>query len=725
MSRFILHLRRRASDDRGAVLILVAIGLPAFIAFGIFVVDVGNWWVHKRHLQVQADAAALAGAMAYRFPGCDDNAIGADAIKYSGAQKWDTTPASYADATSTFNAQLGGSAATNLWAGINRPTVYGRDTPIIDSDLVGSPKPCSTGFVDVKATETDLPWFFELGAALLDKFNLADAKAAYIDAQARVTLKTLVGKSGMLPLGVEDVAPKSAHVWVYDETPTPATAELLGQADLKVEPDPLGRLAVWSNSVTVDGSPITFSPHTSKMAVRVGLSGATTTDWSAADVCSRALVLCYGYGVPAAAPATHGVTRIRGFATTGTGLRVGNVEMVRGTCADTSLPNGAENGYFATSCSNVTARVEMIGASITNGTLKGRVDGMNGNSTNTFTFDPGLAGTADDRWVATFPLNLAGGAHMLDLTYTQSGSGSPCPNSTPCLFPDVQSSFKGSRATSGPLKMVRIDAGSGATFGTNVNNVARCAVGESCPTTFVVRIGLAGDLALAQPGDAPISLRVFGGSQNQSLDCDPFSRLIADTGQTQQPSLDDEIATGCAPGYIKNTGQSCPGSQQALWDLAQPWNCVAIQTGTNANAPARGFNRRVFGDPAPGNIPCPSLGANRYDQNGDGVPDYPLDDKRLVPVFLVPFGTFDGNGNAVVPVIGFASFYVTGWTSNGNGFRNPCKDDGDEFEFGTEDDSGAISGHFVIRVESTGTSTPGETNCDTTIIGGCVAVMTK
>ena len=62
----------------------MAVGLPAFIAFGIFVIDVGNWWVHKRHLQTQADAAALAGAREFRFPACNDKAIVEEAVDYSG-----------------------------------------------------------------------------------------------------------------------------------------------------------------------------------------------------------------------------------------------------------------------------------------------------------------------------------------------------------------------------------------------------------------------------------------------------------------------------------------------------------------------------------------------------------------------------------------------------------------------------------------------------------------
>ena len=49
------------ASERGGVLILTALLMPAFLFLLILVLDVGNWYVHKRHLQMQADAAALAG----------------------------------------------------------------------------------------------------------------------------------------------------------------------------------------------------------------------------------------------------------------------------------------------------------------------------------------------------------------------------------------------------------------------------------------------------------------------------------------------------------------------------------------------------------------------------------------------------------------------------------------------------------------------------------------
>ena len=52
---------RRGLGERGAALVIVVVWLPVLLLVLMFVVDVGNWFVHKRHLQMQADAAALAG----------------------------------------------------------------------------------------------------------------------------------------------------------------------------------------------------------------------------------------------------------------------------------------------------------------------------------------------------------------------------------------------------------------------------------------------------------------------------------------------------------------------------------------------------------------------------------------------------------------------------------------------------------------------------------------
>ena len=80
--------RLQKERERGQVLVLVALLLPLFLAIGSIVIDVGNWYVLKRHLQTQVDAAALAGGPA--FTGCFQNplaardAIAQQALAYAG-----------------------------------------------------------------------------------------------------------------------------------------------------------------------------------------------------------------------------------------------------------------------------------------------------------------------------------------------------------------------------------------------------------------------------------------------------------------------------------------------------------------------------------------------------------------------------------------------------------------------------------------------------------------
>ena len=63
--------------------IMVALLFPALLGLGVLAVDVGNWYLHKRELQTQADAAALAGAAYFKYP-CDNAPISTTAQSYAG-----------------------------------------------------------------------------------------------------------------------------------------------------------------------------------------------------------------------------------------------------------------------------------------------------------------------------------------------------------------------------------------------------------------------------------------------------------------------------------------------------------------------------------------------------------------------------------------------------------------------------------------------------------------
>ena len=64
--------RRPAGDERGAVLVHVAVAMLALIGFSALAIDYGAFWVSRRQAQNAADAAALAGALSLAFDDPDD-----------------------------------------------------------------------------------------------------------------------------------------------------------------------------------------------------------------------------------------------------------------------------------------------------------------------------------------------------------------------------------------------------------------------------------------------------------------------------------------------------------------------------------------------------------------------------------------------------------------------------------------------------------------------------
>ena len=676
-------------------LVFVAICLPVLVIFCGLAIDTANWWVHKRHLQIQADAAAFAGASKYRFPVCDNAAIEQEAVRYSGGV--DTDNASIA-ALHNFQRGANPDVATPIHVGINEPSFW-NDSEVHDSDLVGEPSPCTTKFIDVKVTEEKAPGFF------------VRPFVGEIDAEARVSLLRLTTAAGLLPIGVEDVNPTRVHIWMYDED----TGALLGESELRKRDVPENGLYVWDNAPgNGDALPLHVDNVTSqRIGVKVALSGTNSV------TCGQPLVLCYGYGAPIPGTngtlATEGLPRIRGYDVTGTDPRLGEVALLTKTC---TFNAALDNGYFARSCTEIDVVADLRGVTNTGGdaaTVEAYVKVGNKENKATLTYDATLA-----RWKGTLTVAQNVGPLPIGIRYEQKkgslGNGTACTNKAPCTkdFADAHLHFAGSETTAGPIKELRVDT----LAGLNVNNVKRC-VGSAtgCSEDFTIRLGVGGRLELSEPDDDPISLRVFGsGSQNQSLDCDP-----------DEPSFVTEIAVGCGPSYtVKTDDTACP-KPTTMWASPQPWNCVAVQTGTAANKPSQGLNQRILCS-APNEANCPQRDGKATSCTvPNGWPDYPQGDPRVLPVFLVPFGTFDSQGTESVPVIDFAFFYVTGWTGQGGGFANPCQNyapDPDVYVPGTENDAGVLSGHFVKYI-GPNTVGSGTEPCDLTTIGGCVTVMTK
>jgi Putative Flp pilus-assembly TadE/G-like len=676
MSRPALHLR----EDRGAVLVMVTLWLPILILFITFVVDVGNWFEHKRHLQVQADAGALAGGGVFRIP-CADDPIESTSRKYGGDP----------GAADPYNLQV--AKSDNVHMLINSIKYWNEG----GSDYSDGGGPCSQWHVDVKMTQANLPWFFGL--------NVVPA----INAHARVEIRQVNSVAGALPVGVPDVNPNFAFAKLVDESLNgvglagcTAGGAPVPNCEFPLTKQPtcaLSGLACWNNSA----GPVSVPIASGRIGVRIRLVGGNNS----AATCGQVLVECYDQG------STNGVVFIRGYQP-GVGTlpsnppAAGDVTLFDGTCTDPYFTSDAASctvGVHAkmafplgvgpsSNCQGNNVTGACVTAVASNGqTIRLTYNAVTGywdsTGSNFFNVAPGAGPLSVDlRWqVKQTGITINGGG---------CGNGQGCQGT----IANAQRMFGADPARSGPLKQVVVSEG-----GSQWKNSFQLGSTHN----LVIQIALKGSLKNAADANDPVVLlRVVkdnggNGSQNQSVDCDP-----------QVPNLREEIRNGCAPQYTKNTGQTCPATSTDLWGSAQPWNCVAIQTGGSIGQMTQGIQDRILcgGQPCSGNPTCTAP------NNWSDFPDLPEGDPRIVPVFLTPFGTFSGSGNAVVPVTDFAVFYVTGWGGNGNGNDDPCP--------GADPaPSGDIAGHFIKYVQTINNGSTGSQLCDPNAFAPCVAILTE
>ncbi|HEY2938591.1 MAG TPA: pilus assembly protein TadG-related protein, partial [Gaiellaceae bacterium] len=76
-------IRLRGGRQSGQTLIIFAIAMPLFLSLVALVADGSSLMVHRRSLQVAADAAALAVAQDLKNPACDSACLTTFANVYS------------------------------------------------------------------------------------------------------------------------------------------------------------------------------------------------------------------------------------------------------------------------------------------------------------------------------------------------------------------------------------------------------------------------------------------------------------------------------------------------------------------------------------------------------------------------------------------------------------------------------------------------------------------
>jgi hypothetical protein len=656
---------RLASDQRGAVLVIVTAFMAAAIALVTVVIDVGHWFEHKRHLQVQVDAGALAGGGV--FNGCfgagagktDPNSaanltIENEARKYAG----DTN-----NVANAYNAQVNNQANVTV---LLNSTKYPSGGGTNYSDPAGPP--CAAGYIDVKATDANVPWF------------LANKLVPAIDAHARVSILQIASVAGALPLAVRDVNPLDAGAIFIDEGNGNA---VLGRQDLTAGANQL------LNGVNVTGwtgGPVSVAipSGTTQVGVVIALcnntgtcGGSHGTGWltsgSVAAVCSELYVQCWNNG-------SSGLGFVQGYSTTGAGTATApilrSVTLTTGNCTDNSAPyfllnGGCKLGVQAQLDFGITTNPAVaINASVSVGACN-----------LSYVSSSGTTST----WSASTCLSIASGAGQAPQTLSWStGSGKAKVNGS---FANVARPF----ANDGPT-----DTESYPVAYMQVSQGASCAsgLGNSVPygtsTNFCVGVGILGNLKVAADTTDPTQVLKFIGSNGS------HSGAI----QCGGANLRDDIVNGCTITYQKNPGEVCPNT-------TTPADCAQINLGRTVGQARQGMNTRF--------IPNGVCDPNNWSQ----YPNLPSGDPRAVPMIVTLSDAFDGSGSGYVPVTDFAAFYITGW----DGASAACNGINQAAPAGAG--NGTIWGHFIEYVGDLGNSTGGSPCTFTTSLTPCIPVLTQ
>jgi hypothetical protein len=538
-------LTARVGSETGGILILTAMLMIFFVVLGSVAIDLGNWYVHKRHLQTQVDAAALAGgglfALCFSQPATAYADMQAEATRYSGVGASDLVHP---------NTQVGGANQGSL-SMLYQSKTYDADGPGPDDTELGDPCLTPSLMFDVKGIEEDLPTLIlGFGGKVVPLLNVTGISSfGTMRTHARVQLKKIITFKGSLPLAVPEIRPKKVTATFVD-----AAGGVVGTVDL-TGPTASGRLNAWSGTGSV------AVPAGQKLGVRIGVGQVTGTCGKANGSGGTGYV-CYDYS-----DFTTGLVSIVGWSAAGTRTspQTASFEISPVTCSGSPFfSEVAPLSGGATCAAAIQAKLHFTGPAAVPAdvqTFEATVKGPKGfNETRALTESGGEWSTG-----YTFAIPVDEGPYDVSLRWKYSGPG-PAQS-----FTNVQRFYSASD-DSGPIKEFSLSAATG--------NAYSLPAGTQSVT---VRVGLEGNLQLTPPGEM-VMLRLTGGSRSSAVACDG-------------PGADnfrESIVNGCTTPYQINSAALCPDPAPP----AGPADCVPTQTGTTAGPTLQGLDERFASCPA-------------------------------------------------------------------------------------------------------------------------------
>jgi Flp pilus assembly protein TadG len=559
-----LNAGGRPNRERGQVVVLFGLLLPVLFAIGAIVLDVGNWYVHKRHLQTQVDAAVLASAPS--FGGCFQNATVANASVANAALAFagDTLrdPATTNRQLAEPNDVRVALNADRYWRqsdGVSSPTTgYGLDFGANNPAKM----PCATSYLDAKATDDSVRPLWGL-------IPLTPSPKTH----AKVEIRQVREESGFLPLAVPEIDPAYVYA-IFVDYAKDGTQIPLKVQELEKNPTYVGAdlYSVWQtkpNATVPTNESVTIHPdntYSDGTGVVILVSKSETPPSKSGtlnQVCTPTLLTaCYaGTGTGYDGSATgQGLAFIHSFATSnGTAAQplLRDVNLGGIVCNGGISVGNLSAPYYVNEYSDctvgVTAKVDFGNflGDITrrpNQTPPGicaTVSGLTWQST-----DPA---THISTWTGTMSVPEAAGPQGLTLSWSDKPTGTSCSSPTNSgTFGKAAMSYS-SDDPAGPVAYMKLtatgpNAGSTACpLGSTVvdgNSVER---GNYC---YSVAVGLDRPLAL-KPWNSPDLVIRFaskearkGGTGTANLN----GSLLCDAGRT----LVDTFTTGCFTTYAVN-----------------------------------------------------------------------------------------------------------------------------------------------------------------------------
>jgi len=718
------------ANERGAILVLFALVLTLLVGLGSIVVAVGNWYVHKRHLQTQVDAAAFAAGTV--FSGCFADPVAAnvairrEALRFAG--DWNREPATAnlqvqepADVHAVLNSARywrTGDAVDDaaLSTALDNTVVYPGDP----APPPGDPSdPCETRFLDVKATDSRVPDLWPWPRFQPD-----------VRTHARVEIRKVKAISGILPFAVPEVDPGAVAAIFVDEDASPEF-EVIRASELNQQSSPapeLSRFNVYQG--LVGGIEISSRDN---VGVIILVSNVNTPDpdlggTSLAAICGQAGVRCY-----AGSGKQNGLALVHGYST-GATPRVGQVDLAG--CSDPVNQKNLSAPYFSLvgDCPvAVTANIDFGGVSDPQVRL---------HNSATCTGSGELMSTGDGvSWTATKTLpdpSSAVGQVPFSISWKAGEAGECFPGGT-VARPYV------ANAKAGPVEYLWLQ-GHDKDGNLLPNGYSVPKEPTIQPLAFMVTVGLRPPLEQSSLNDEAVLIRFAtenDPSLTQSIDCDVDSYNYPEPYDSMPGGKDAaEIAHGCVTPYAVNETLDCSDygngdlPPDPAPDLDDATDCAESKNG-QVSSLRHGLAARFESPCTPNNWPAPPITQDKIQTLVDNFDN----DARLVTLIVTEFGAFSGTGGTIVPIKYFAGFYVTGWDVSNltEGCYGPSGETGSPWNdphpiYGSAYlqkpnkqhlDDGDVWGYFITPVIPAPAGSASDELCAFDELGTCIAVLVE